>query len=76
MGITRAKFVCIEKILIDDLEKTGFVRLQAVTYGSEENQQFFKFTPSGDIRMNVLNPDAMANFEQGKEYYVDFTPAS
>ncbi|MDE2106306.1 MAG: hypothetical protein KGL39_54300 [Patescibacteria group bacterium] len=31
--------------------------------------------PSADIRLNVVNPAASTQFEVGKEYYVDFTPA-
>lgn len=40
-----------------------------------ENASFSKYTPSGEIRMNITNPNAFGFFEQGAEFYVDFTPA-
>lgn len=38
-----------------------------------ENQRFHKATPSGKLTMYVDNPDV--DFEPGKTYYLDFTPA-
>lgn len=38
-----------------------------------ENAKFWKATPSGEIKMTVQNEQALAFFELGKEYYVDFT---
>ena len=32
--------------------------------------------PGVTVSLNVLNDAAFAQFEQGKEYYVDFTPAA
>jgi hypothetical protein len=41
-----------------------------------ENARFTKATPSwGEIRLGIDNPAALEQFEAGKEYYVDFTPA-
>ena len=40
-----------------------------------ENGRFYKYTPSGEIKLSVLNPDAAAAFEIGEEYYVEFTRA-
>lgn len=40
-----------------------------------ENARFTKATPWGEITMAIDNPDALAQFEAGKSYYVDFTPA-
>lgn len=51
------------------------VKLQAVYDNSEENKRFFKYTPNGQITIGLLNPEAWKQFELGKEYYVDFTPA-
>lgn len=70
----RAKFRCVEK---QDHNNTGegSVKLEAVVGGSEENDKFFHWTPSGTIQMGVVNKDAFAQFEEGKEYYLDFTPA-
>lgn len=63
----RAKFRC-------NGNKDGVVLLLAVTKGSEENKTFWKYTPAGSISLSITNPDAVSQFEAGKEYYVDFTP--
>jgi hypothetical protein len=42
---------------------------------NSENSQFFRWTPSGKIELAVLRPETAAQFELGKEYYIDFTPA-
>ena len=39
-----------------------------------ENVRFTKATPWGDIKLGVDNPAALAQFEVGKYYYVDFVP--
>jgi hypothetical protein len=68
----RAKFKVDQ---INPGEGYTHVVLRAVTDGSEENKTFWKYTPSGVIDMSITNPDAVNQFELGKEYYVDFTPA-
>lgn len=47
----------------------------AVYNNSPENAVWSKYTPSGQIMMNITNPGAIAAFEIGKEYYIDFTLA-
>jgi hypothetical protein len=64
----RAKFEC--KSVGD-----GQVKLEVVYTGSKENEQFFKWTPSGQIQMGIVNEAALGQFEVGKQYYVDFSPA-
>lgn len=56
-------------------EDSFVVELSAVTDGSEENRSFWKYTPAGDIQMTIDNPEAVKQFEPGREFYVDFTPA-
>jgi len=68
----RAKFTCDKKTLSDE---QGEVLFRPVTTGSPENKSFFKFTPGGEIKLTVVNPSALAQFEEGKAYYVDFTDA-
>lgn len=51
------------------------VELFPVTSGSEENQSFYKWTPSGRIELLTINADAAAQFEVDGEYYVEFTKA-
>lgn len=40
-----------------------------------ENTKFWQASPGGSLEMNVMNADAAAVFELGKEYYLDFTLA-
>lgn len=40
---------------------------------NDENRKFWEATPSGQIELQVINPEAWQAFELGKEYYVDFT---
>lgn len=69
----RAKFRCMSITETEGGNKT--VQLAAVTSGSEENKEFFKWTPSAQINLSTLNPAAAAQFKPGAEFYVDFTPA-
>ena len=64
----RAKFVC-------GFKDGNAIYLNPVYSGSEENKEFFKFTPGGQIILNCANERAAAQFVPGREYYVDFTPA-
>ena len=43
---------------------------------SPENDLFWQYTPSGRVELGTINPEAWAQFELGKEYYLDFAPAS
>lgn len=51
------------------------IKAWPVTNGSEENQEFFRWTPSGKIELGTVNKAVADQFQIGKEYYVDFTPA-
>lgn len=71
---TRAKFYCNE---IADFGSSKQVKLSAV-YAPDANGEdagFTKATPWGEIAMTIDNPAAAVHFEQGKTYYVDFSPA-
>lgn len=72
--MVRAKFVCWNKTT--DETGASHIKLSAVTTGNKENEEFFKYTPSGIIEMGVVNSEAARQFEQGKEYYIDFTPCN
>ena len=74
--MVRAKFRCTIVIpLNSDRGDTGSVELiPVVGDGTPENAEFFKYTPGGAIRLDVMNESAVNQFEVGKEYYVDFTP--
>lgn len=69
----RAKFSCSE--IKQHTPDTANIRLNPVIGSSPENAEFFKWTPSGTIQLDCLNPQATSQFKVGQEYYVDFTPA-
>lgn len=52
----------------------GSVTLQAVTGDSPENKEFFKYTPSGELKMGIVNTKAYEQFKEnlGKEVYLTF----
>jgi hypothetical protein len=52
----------------------GVVRMSPVTSGSDENKNFFKWTPFGKLEMGTINEEALKEFKPGQEFYVDFTP--
>jgi hypothetical protein len=62
------------KFRVEEVDQSS-VRLRAVSGGSDENREFFTATPSGLIDLQVLNPHAIAAFDRGAEYYVDFIRA-
>ena len=69
----RCKVSCGAKI---DLGNGGFaLSFYAVYSGSEENDKYFKAIPSATILIQTINEKAAANFEIGKQYYIDFSPA-
>lgn len=68
----RAKFRVDE--LTGNDEMTEFtVKMSAVTGGSEENNDFNKYTPSGYFEMYVDNPKAKDFFKEGESIYLDLT---
>lgn len=52
------------------------IKMYPVSSGSDENKAFFASTPSGTIELGTVNADAYSQFELGKEYYIDFSPAN
>lgn len=75
MATTRAKFSCA-KIINEAYgsEANVTIELKPVTSGSEENREFYKWTPIGSIVLGIL--DSHHSFKLGYDYYVDFTEAS
>jgi hypothetical protein len=43
--------------------------------GSDENNTYAKFSPSGMLSLTVANPSLLGKFAEGEEYYLDFTKA-
>lgn len=42
---------------------------------NHENYKFWAATPTGEIRLGVVNPEAWKEFDLGGEYYVRFDKA-
>jgi hypothetical protein len=42
---------------------------------NHENTKFWNASPSGSMQLGCINQEAWKQFEIGKEYYLDFTPA-
>lgn len=43
--------------------------------GTDENNTYAKFSPSGQLALTVANPALIGKFAEGEEYYLDFTLA-
>lgn len=74
----RAKFVVqrIERMMYNsEKEMQNIVMTPVYGTGDTENAKFWQYTPSGEIRLGTINAEAAAEFELGKEYYIDFTRA-
>jgi hypothetical protein len=69
----RCKFKCVSKkemIQYNDPKPIYEFEFSAVTDGSEENKNFFKWTPSGSLKTGVVQQDV---FVVGREYYIDIS---
>lgn len=42
--------------------------------GSDEDQQFAKFSPAGSLSLTVANPTLLGKFNVGDTFYLDFVP--
>lgn len=42
--------------------------------GSDEDNTFAKFSPSGELRLTVANPALLGVYAEGDIFYLDFTP--
>lgn len=75
MRTIRCKFRCISKKEMTQYNSPQNLyefEFYAVTDGSEENKNFFKWTPNGSLKTGVVQQDA---FVVGKEYYLDIIEA-
>lgn len=71
--MVRAKFKCESRTIHEGGSST--LSFRAVTNTSEENQGFWKYTPSGELKIQCAMKETADKFEPGKEYYIDFSPA-
>ena len=77
--VVRAKFKCwsIQRNNnTDPADQTARVSFMAAyANGDPDNATWSKATPAANLDMTITNPDAIEKFEEGKFYYLDFTPA-
>lgn len=69
----RAKFKVVDVQPINENDMGGHVQLSPVIGGSEENDEFYRYTPGGSISLSTINEKALAEFNVGDEFYIDFT---
>lgn len=75
MAQVRAKFVC-NGIQDNPQYENKTVSFTPVISGSEENKSFSKYTPAGSVSLSISYETEASNyFEEGQEYYLDFTKA-
>jgi hypothetical protein len=51
------------------------VMMSAVTGKSEANKRWSKYTPNGQLTMQIDNPEAMGQLKPGQCYRLDFNEA-
>lgn len=61
-----------ERLMLNCVAKTG----QYPADGSDEDNTFARFSPSGVLDIQIANPALIGKFEVGQTFYVDFTPAT
>ena len=71
----RAKFVCTN-VQNNPQTQSKSVALSPVIDGSDENKSFAKYTPSGQVNLEISDETAASEFLVPlKSYYLDFTEA-
>jgi hypothetical protein len=50
------------------------IHAQPVYGDSPENKTWSQYTPSGELRLAITNPDACGQLAPAQEFYVDITP--
>lgn len=71
----RAKFIVSSINHIYSSDNCAEITLRAVWGDGKGNETWSKATPQGELRMMITNPAAIDQFDLGKSYYLDFTPA-
>lgn len=73
----RAKFMVQEvSSYVGGHQKVSMLPVQGTQYGSRgenEDNTFSRYTPSGEIRMQISNPDLIGKIQPGDVYHIDFT---
>ena len=51
------------------------ISLYPVVGGSDENESYYKATPSGKVELSITNPNLHGKIKPGMEFYIDFSEA-
>jgi hypothetical protein len=71
----RAKFTCQQNTLNHETQTATVILTPVTNSATEENLTFWKYTPAGNITLEITNPAASSQFAVGTDYYVEFTAA-
>ncbi len=71
----RAKFFVKGINHLHSTETCVEISMSPVYSGNEDNTEWSKFTPSGELKMLITNENAVEQFELGGEYYLDISAA-
>lgn len=69
----RAKF---QVSTVTHMENGSELKLLPVTHGSPENEEFFKWTPYGEIKLGLLGAEQIEGISPGQQFYIDLIPAA
>jgi hypothetical protein len=76
--MVRAKFRVDEVAQVEgwgEHKTLSKITMSAVSGTDEENKKFFAATPAGKIEIQTVIPEVASQFDPGREFYVDFSPA-
>jgi len=77
---TRARFRCIEVVRKLTTGAWGPEKMAdsvVLTFNAvmgPENTEWSKYTPSGNLTINITNPALFDQFVVGRDYYIDISP--
>lgn len=78
MPTMRAKMRVVQVDRNEACENLRFVAVSKSTVyladGSDEDNTYAKFSPSGELKLTVANPSLFGKFSPGDVFYLDFTP--
>lgn len=43
--------------------------------GKSDDNDFARWTPTGELKMSITNPNLIGKFKVGEKFYLNFTPA-
>jgi hypothetical protein len=78
MVTTRAKFK-VTKVEDGTIQQVTMMAVTDAPFdpdGVSEDNSFARWTPSGELRIAITNPNLVGAFKEGDKFYLDFTKAA